>query len=81
MTTNPKLELTDVPDPIARGWILDGLAESNRAHVREPGLREFRRSHSTLDAFIIDLHQLQRNRCSSVKSVKHELSDHCSFRN
>ena len=39
MTTNPKLEVTDIPDPIARGWILDGLARSNRAHVREPGLR------------------------------------------
>jgi ribosomal protein S18 acetylase RimI-like enzyme len=31
------LELTDQPDAGARGWILNGLAASNRTYVEEPG--------------------------------------------
>jgi GNAT superfamily N-acetyltransferase len=39
MSFSPILVLTDVPDPALRTWIAEGLAESNRAHVREPGLQ------------------------------------------
>jgi GNAT superfamily N-acetyltransferase len=39
MFMNPRLVMSDVADPDARNWILEGLAEANRVHVREPGLR------------------------------------------
>src|SRR4051794_19632347 len=39
VTVDPRLVLSDVPDPDARNFILEGLAESNRARVHEPQLR------------------------------------------
>jgi ribosomal protein S18 acetylase RimI-like enzyme len=39
VNVEPKLVLTEVPDQSVRRWILQGLAESNRSHVHEPGLQ------------------------------------------
>ena len=39
MFIKPKLATSDVPDPDARTWILEGLAEANRIYVHEPELR------------------------------------------
>jgi GNAT superfamily N-acetyltransferase len=39
VNVEPKLETTNVPDPVTRTWILDGLSEANRMHVHDPNLQ------------------------------------------
>lgn len=36
---NPELVTSDIADPNARRWILEGLAAANRAHVQDPNLK------------------------------------------